>query len=116
MTAIDKKLYNAYQKGGAAAVYKIANKLNPGVKKSYRVKGKLDDLAIEKTALIPMGKGDFIHHSAVGRIFQQKLVQINGQHLALQVHTVGQDFIYHPSGHPTQPVQDPHFQFQPRER
>ncbi|HQW93413.1 MAG TPA: YdeI/OmpD-associated family protein [Ferruginibacter sp.] len=39
---------------------KIANKLNPGVKKSYRVKGKLDDLAIEKTALIPMGKGDFI--------------------------------------------------------
>jgi len=27
MTAIDKKLYNAYQKGGAAAVYKIANKL-----------------------------------------------------------------------------------------
>jgi hypothetical protein len=39
---------------------KIAKKLNPGVKKSYRVKGKLDDHAIEKTALIPMGKGDFI--------------------------------------------------------
>jgi len=39
---------------------KIAKKLNPGVKKSYRVKGKLDDLNIEKTALIPMGKGDFI--------------------------------------------------------
>lgn len=35
-------------------------KLNPGVKKSYRVKGKLDDLKIEKTALIPMGEGDFI--------------------------------------------------------
>lgn len=39
---------------------KIAIKLNPGVKKSYRVKGKLDDHAIEKTALIPMGGGDFI--------------------------------------------------------
>jgi len=39
---------------------KIAKKLNPGVKKSYRVKGKLDEHAIEKTALIPMGKGDFI--------------------------------------------------------
>ena len=38
----------------------IAKKLNPGVKKSYRVKGKLDDLKIEKTALIPMGKGEFI--------------------------------------------------------
>jgi hypothetical protein len=39
---------------------KITKKLNPGVKKSYRVKGKLDDHTIEKTALIPMGKGDFI--------------------------------------------------------
>jgi len=38
----------------------IAAKLNPGVKKSYRVKGKLDDFKIEKLALIPMGKGDFI--------------------------------------------------------
>lgn len=39
---------------------KIAKKLNSGVKKSYRVKGKLDDCVIEKTALIPMGGGDFI--------------------------------------------------------
>ena len=39
---------------------KIARELNPGVKKSYRVKGKLDEHAIEKTALIPMGGGDFI--------------------------------------------------------
>lgn len=39
---------------------KIANKLNPGVKKSYRVKGRLDDFKIEKASLIPMGEGDFI--------------------------------------------------------
>ncbi len=39
---------------------KIASKLNPGVKKSYRVKGKLDEYILEKTSLIPMGKGDFI--------------------------------------------------------
>ncbi|MEP7255785.1 MAG: YdeI/OmpD-associated family protein [Ferruginibacter sp.] len=38
----------------------ISKKLNPGVKKSYRVKGKLDDFKIEKTALIPMGAGEFI--------------------------------------------------------
>jgi len=37
-----------------------AKKINPGVKKSYRVKGKFDDHAIEKTAMIPMGEGDFI--------------------------------------------------------
>lgn len=39
---------------------KVAKKLNPGVKKSYRVKGKLDDHKIGKTAMIPMGDGDFI--------------------------------------------------------
>lgn len=39
---------------------KIARQLNPGVKRSYRVKGKLDDHTIEKLALIPMGEGDFI--------------------------------------------------------
>jgi hypothetical protein len=38
----------------------IGKKLNPGVKKSYRVKGKLDDHEIQKTALVPMGGGDFI--------------------------------------------------------
>ena len=35
-------------------------KLNPGIKKSYRVKGMLDEYPIEKTALVPMGGGDFI--------------------------------------------------------
>lgn len=39
---------------------KIAEKLNAGVKKSFRVKGKLDDFEIEKVALVPMGEGDFI--------------------------------------------------------
>jgi hypothetical protein len=39
---------------------KIAKQLNPGNKKSFRVKGKLDDFKIEKIALMPMGEGDFI--------------------------------------------------------
>ncbi|HEV3415060.1 MAG TPA: YdeI/OmpD-associated family protein [Puia sp.] len=38
----------------------MAEKLMPGNKKSFRVKGKLDDHAIEKMALLPMGGGDFI--------------------------------------------------------
>ncbi|MBA4168095.1 MAG: DUF1905 domain-containing protein [Chitinophagaceae bacterium] len=38
----------------------IAELLNPGCKKSYRVKGKLDNHVIEKTSLIPMGDGSFI--------------------------------------------------------
>jgi Domain of unknown function (DUF1905)/Bacteriocin-protection, YdeI or OmpD-Associated len=39
---------------------KIAKQLNPGIKKSFRVKGKLDEFIIEKVALMPMGEGDFI--------------------------------------------------------
>lgn len=39
---------------------KIAEQLQPGSKKSFRVKGKLDEHAINGVALIPMGGGDFI--------------------------------------------------------
>lgn len=38
----------------------IALKLMPGNKKSFRVKGKLDQYAIRKIALLPMGGGGFI--------------------------------------------------------
>ena len=37
-----------------------ATKLKPGNKKSFRVKGKLDEYAIKGVALMPMGEGDFI--------------------------------------------------------
>lgn len=39
---------------------KIAEKLKPGQKKSFRVKGKIDDHPIKSVALLPMGEGDFI--------------------------------------------------------
>ena len=38
----------------------IANKLKPNNKKSFRVKGKLDNYAIKRVALLPMGGGSFI--------------------------------------------------------
>jgi hypothetical protein len=38
----------------------IAEKLNPGVKKGYRVKGKLDSYKIKGVSLLPMGGGSFI--------------------------------------------------------
>jgi hypothetical protein len=37
-----------------------AKKINPGVKVSYRVKGRMDNYSIEKTAVLPMGEGFFI--------------------------------------------------------
>lgn len=38
----------------------VAEKIKPGSKKSFRVKGKIDNYTIEKTSLLPMGGGNFI--------------------------------------------------------
>jgi hypothetical protein len=38
----------------------ISEKLKPGIKKSYRVKGMLDSYPIRQVALLPMGNGTFI--------------------------------------------------------
>ncbi len=38
----------------------IANKIKPGYKKSFRVKGTLDQFYIERASLLPMGSGHFI--------------------------------------------------------
>jgi hypothetical protein len=37
-----------------------SNKINPGCRKSYRVKGTLDKFKIQQIALLPMGDGNFI--------------------------------------------------------
>lgn len=37
-----------------------AQQLKPGNKRSFRVKGKLDEYPVKKVALLPMGEGDFI--------------------------------------------------------
>lgn len=39
---------------------KTAEKLKPGFKRSFRVKGQIDAYRIQYVALIPMGEGDFI--------------------------------------------------------
>lgn len=38
----------------------IAQKIKPGNKKGFRVKGKLDNFSIKAAALMPMGGGNFI--------------------------------------------------------
>ncbi|MBC7826769.1 MAG: DUF1905 domain-containing protein [Chitinophagaceae bacterium] len=40
--------------------HNFAEKIKPGNKKTFRVKGKLDDYSFRGIALIPMGGGDFI--------------------------------------------------------
>jgi hypothetical protein len=39
---------------------KVAQKLNPGVKVSFRVKGKIDAHVIKQVSILPMGDGHFI--------------------------------------------------------
>jgi hypothetical protein len=39
---------------------KKADKINPDIRKSYRVKGTIDSFKIQKVALLPMGNGSFI--------------------------------------------------------
>ncbi len=38
----------------------ITNLIKPNYKKSFRVKGKLDDVSIKAGSLLPMGEGNFI--------------------------------------------------------
>ncbi|MEO7045449.1 MAG: YdeI/OmpD-associated family protein, partial [Ferruginibacter sp.] len=38
----------------------MATQIKPGYKKSYRVKGSLDNYKIELTSMLPMGDGNFI--------------------------------------------------------
>lgn len=59
---IDKFGEKAHQTGWTVIIVpaKMADKINPGCKKTFRVKGKLDAFEIEKVALMPAGEGDFI--------------------------------------------------------
>lgn len=43
-----------------AITEKNADKMNPGCRKSFRVKGTLDNFKIQKVSILPMGDGGFI--------------------------------------------------------
>ncbi|CAN5202600.1 hypothetical protein BH09BAC2_BH09BAC2_19780 [soil metagenome] len=58
-----------------------AQKLKPGNKKSFRVKGKLDDHEIKNVALLPMGEGDFI--MALNADMRKHLRKTKGQELMI---------------------------------
>jgi hypothetical protein len=61
----------------------LAGKLMPGNKKSFRVKGKLDDFSISKVALIPMGEGDFI--MALNASVRKSIGKGKGARLTVQI-------------------------------
>lgn len=61
----------------------IAAQLKPDCKKSFRVKGLLDDYAVEKLSLLPMGEGAFI--LPVGAAIRKKLYKQAGDRLQVQL-------------------------------
>jgi hypothetical protein len=61
----------------------IAQKLKPGNKKSFRVKGKLDDFSFSATAILPMGEGDFI--LPVNAAFRKGIKKKHGAMLVVQM-------------------------------
>jgi hypothetical protein len=62
---------------------RIAAQLKPGNKKSFRVKGKLDEHPIKAVALIPMGGGDFI--MALNAVMRKAIKKNQGAKLKVQL-------------------------------
>lgn len=61
-TVIKKFAENGEKTGWTYIIipFEIAEKLKPGFRKSFRVKGFLDKAEIKQISLLPMGEGDFI--------------------------------------------------------
>jgi Domain of unknown function (DUF1905)/Bacteriocin-protection, YdeI or OmpD-Associated len=62
-TAIIKKFDEKGEKTGWTYIdipQALANKIKPGTKTAFRVKGMLDSYSIEQVSLVPIGEGNFI--------------------------------------------------------
>ncbi|MGI8598179.1 MAG: YdeI/OmpD-associated family protein [Chitinophagaceae bacterium] len=60
-----------------------AAQLNPGIKKSFRIKGMIDSVPIEGLSLLPMGNGDFI--LALNATIRKKIKKLIGDKIYLQI-------------------------------
>ena len=62
---------------------KIAEKLKPANKKSFRVRGRIDDFKFKAIAIIPMGAGDFIMPVNAG--MRKAIKKIHGAPVLLEI-------------------------------
>ena len=62
---------------------KIAEKLKSDCKKSFRVKGKIDDYEIKAIALTPMGEGNFI--LAINGVIRKAIRKIHGAEIIVEI-------------------------------
>jgi Bacteriocin-protection, YdeI or OmpD-Associated/Domain of unknown function (DUF1905) len=61
----------------------LANKLKPGIRTSFRVKGTLDDYTIEGISLIPTGGGEFV--IPLNAKMRKAIGKRKGEHLKVQL-------------------------------
>jgi hypothetical protein len=64
---------------------KVTESLMPGYKKSFRVKGRIDDHYIKQVALIPMGDGTYI--LPVNASMRKAIKKINGSKVNVEIET-----------------------------
>ena len=62
---------------------RVSEKLKPGCKKSYRVKGLIDEHSIQFVALIPMGEGQFI--LPVNAVMRKAIKKNKGANVSLKL-------------------------------
>jgi hypothetical protein len=72
----------------------VARKLKPGNKKSFRVKGKLDNYSFLKTSLLPMGKGSFI--MPLNAVVRKAIGKRHGTLLRVQLTEDKSEFVFNP--------------------
>ena len=62
---------------------KIAAKIKPGQKKSFRIKGKIDNYVFKGGNTLPMGSGDFIF--AINATIRKKIKKFKGDTVIVQI-------------------------------
>ncbi len=72
----------------------IARTLKSGNKKSFRVKGMLDNYSFAKTALLPMGEGEFI--LPLNLTIRKAIGKRQGAMLNVQMEEDKSDFVFNP--------------------
>lgn len=74
---------------------KIAEKILPAQRKSFRVKGNIDGISIRQVALLPMGGGDFILplNAAIRKLIRKR----KGAVVALKLEVDQTEFILSPA-------------------
>jgi hypothetical protein len=72
----------------------IAEKIKPGTRKSFKVKGKLDDFPIKGVFLLPIGEGDFI--MAINATMRKGIKKQKGESVMVQIEEDTEEIVLSP--------------------